>query len=98
MGEFSKVYKPYSFYKEFNVKGERYFHVKPDECWICGHKKIGYIELIGVQTGAIFWECDLCSARFLRYPPDDTRHMLKEAEKLFYDLENLGNIHLELPN
>ena len=86
------------FYLEFNVKGLKNFKDKPDKCHICGHSEIGSVELIGVKDGPFFWECDRCSSRFLRYPHRETQRLLKRAENLHYDLEELEIIHLGLPN
>jgi len=85
-------------YLDFNIQGRKFFEDKPLSCPICGHEKMGAVELLGVKHGPFFWECDECESRFLRYPPAKTDKLLKEAEELHYDLEELDNIHLGLPN
>jgi len=89
---------PPEIYLEFNVKGFKNFEDKPDKCHICGHSEIGSVELLGIKDGPFFWECDRCSSRFLRYPHRETQRLLKRAESLYYDLEELETIHLGAPN
>tara|TARA_Y100000310_G_C20613002_1_gene779024 strand:+ start:542 stop:838 length:297 start_codon:yes stop_codon:yes gene_type:complete len=85
-------------YLEFNVKGLKNFEDKPEKCHICGFSDIGSVELLGVKDGPFFWECDRCSSRFLRYTHRETQKLLKRAEHLYYDLEELDTIHLGAPN
>ena len=85
-------------YFEFNVQGLKNYEDKPDKCHICGHSKIGSVELLGVKDGPFFWECDRCASRFLRYTNKETQKLLRKAQNLYYDLEELETVHLGAPN
>ena len=85
-------------FQAFNVQGRKNFLEKPTLCPLCGFNKIGAVELLGVKQGPFFWECERCTSRFLRYPIRDTKKFLMQSEELWYDLENLDTIWLELPN
>lgn len=85
-------------YTDFNVQGRKHYEDKPDKCPICLHTEIGSVELLGVKRGTMFWECDKCESRFLRFPYRKTNSLFKKAQELFYDLEDLDTIHLGKPN
>lgn len=85
-------------FNDFNVQGRKHYEHKPDKCPICLHTEIGSVELLGVKSGTLFWECEGCDSRFLRYTYRKTNGLLKKAQELYYDLEDLDTIHLEPPN
>ncbi len=86
------------FCQAFNIQGRKNWEDKPPLCPLCGHAKMGAVELLGVKIGPFFWECEKCLSRFLRYSYSKTKKMLTKAEDLWYDLEKLDSIWLELPN
>ena len=85
-------------FQAFNVQGRKNFLEKPTLCPLCGFHEMGAVELLGVKPGPFFWECERCNSRFLRYTFRETKKFLKESEKLWYDLDGLDTIWLELPN
>tara|TARA_R110000824_G_scaffold212557_1_gene398792 strand:+ start:624 stop:944 length:321 start_codon:yes stop_codon:yes gene_type:complete len=90
--------KSKDIFQAFNVQGRKNFLEKPPLCPLCGSNEMGAVELLGVKQGPFFWECEKCNSRFLRYPFRDTKKFLMESEELWYDLEKLDTIWLELPN
>lgn len=85
-------------FQSFNVQGRKNFEEKPQSCPLCSGTHIGAVELLGVKVGPFFWECERCASRFLRYPYRETQQLLLDAEDLWYDLEKLDTIFLEIPN
>jgi hypothetical protein len=48
------------------VANDKVFKKKPLSCSICNEHTIYALELIGVANRPLFWECEGCSALFLR--------------------------------
>ena len=71
------------------------FKHKPKQCPNCESKKLDGLEIIGAGEGAIFWECDNCMFKFLKYSIEDTLELLRDAEEYWYNprdwLNNIRN-------
>ena len=48
------------------VANDKIFKLKPDNCPMCNAYGMYGLELIGVASRPLFWECEDCSALFLR--------------------------------
>ena len=71
------------------------FKHKPKQCPNCESKKLDGLEIIGAGEVAIFWECDNCMFKFLKYSIEDTLELLRDAEEYWYNprdwLNNIRN-------
>ena len=67
------------------------FDKKPKKCPYCGDKKIEGLEIIGIKEGALFWECETCLFKFLKYSIRTTLDFLGEGEKYWYNPNDWKN-------
>ena len=58
---------------------------KPERCPNCLSKELDGLEILGAKAGALFWECEDCMFKFLKYPVKNTLFYLKEASKYWYN-------------
>tara|TARA_R100000278_G_C5412896_1_gene143779 strand:- start:201 stop:512 length:312 start_codon:yes stop_codon:yes gene_type:complete len=86
-------------FNELEFKATKRFKEAPNKCECCGKKDtiIG-IELIGAKEGALYWECEHCKTRYLKFTKQTTVKYLKKASELWIDLGGLENICEQLPN
>ncbi len=86
-------------FRELEFKGTKRFKQAPKSCNCCGSKNsiIG-IELIGAKQGTLYWECEVCKERYLKFTKQTTIKYLKIASELWIDLGGLENICEQLPN
>ena len=67
------------------------------------HKKTGAdifreLEFKGTKQGTLYWECEVCKERYLKFTKQTTIKYLKIASELWIDLGGLENICEQLPN
>ena len=60
------------------------FDKKPKQCPNCDSRDLDGLEIIGIKEGAIFWECENCMFKFLKYSVQKTLKYFKEAEGTWY--------------
>ena len=77
---------------------KRFRNEPPATCPHCSHEDIQGIELLGAKEGTLFWECEKCESKFLRYTKQTTVKYLDRASKLWIDLGGLETICETLPN
>ena len=68
------------------------FKKKPKKCPHCGSENLEGLELVGIKEGALFWECDECLFKFLKYSIKNTLDYLKEGDGYWYNPNNWKNI------
>jgi len=86
-------------FEELGIRGtKRWKKEPPPECPYCGQTKIQGIEIIGAKEGPLFWECEDCQQKLLRYTKETTEKYLAKTSELWVDLEGLENICQEIPN
>tara|TARA_E500000318_G_C3390454_1_gene145753 strand:+ start:112 stop:423 length:312 start_codon:yes stop_codon:yes gene_type:complete len=94
----SKPESSKDIFDKLEFRGTKRFKQAPEVCNCCGSNNIIGIELIGAKTGPLYWECDTCKERYLKYTKRTTMKYLKIASELWIDLGGLENICEELPN
>lgn len=86
-------------FDELGIRGTKRWKEKPPtECPYCGENHIQGIEIIGAKSGPLFWECEDCKQKLLKYTQATTVKYLAKVDELWVDLEGLENICQELPN
>lgn len=89
----------FRMFKELDIRGtKRWRKAPPSECPYCGDTHIQGIEIIGAKTGPLFWECEDCKQKLLRYTKETTAKYLAKTSELWVDLEGLETICQEIPN
>ena len=84
----------------FRISGRKVFHKEPERCPYCNSDE-GFcgIEILGAHNGPLFWECESCKRRLLRFTEKTTIKKVKSTDELFYDLEKMEeDLWLEIPN
>ena len=94
----SKGVRGIDMFNNLNIKGTKKWRKKPDECAHCKSKTVTGIEILCAYEGALFWECDDCGERMLRFTKQTTVKHLRKTEDLFIDLEGMENICQQPPN
>jgi formate dehydrogenase maturation protein FdhE len=89
-----------SLFKNLNIKGTKRWRKEPPEvCPYCASKEtIHGIEILAAYEGALFWECEVCDEKFLRFTRRTTIKHLQKTCELHIDLEGLHNICEQEPN
>lgn len=77
---------------------KRWRKAPPEQCPYCCATEIQGVEILGAKDGALFWECDTCAERMLRFTQVTTIKYLEKTVDLYVDLEGLANIWEQLPN
>ena len=85
-------------FEKLEIKGSKRYKDAPEKCNVCSHTEIIGIELLGAKNGVLYWECERCQERFLKFTKQTTIKHLHKASKLWIDLGGLPNICEELPN
>jgi len=89
-----------SLFDNLGIKGtKRWRKEPPDVCPYCSRQKtIHGIEIIAAYDGTLFWECEACEERFLRFTRRTTVKHLQKTCELHIDLEGLKDIWQQEPN
>jgi len=89
-----------SLFENLNIKGtKRWGEEPPDVCPYCsGQKTIHGIEIIAAYDGTLFWECEACEEKLLRFTKRTTIKHLQKTCELHIDLEGLEYIWEQEPN
>lgn len=84
----------------FRVMGRKVYHKKPESCPYCNsYEGFCGIEILGAHEGPIFWECETCRRRLLRFTEKTTIKKVQSTDELFYDLDKMeDDLWLEMPN
>lgn len=87
-------------FNKLDIQGtKRWSKAPPDNCPYCSEPKTVYgIEVIAAYDGVLFWECDHCQKRMLRFTKETTVKHLAKTSDLHIDLEGLEDIWEQLPN
>jgi len=86
-------------YTQLEFKGTKRWQEKPpDNCPYCSGNEIQGVEILGAFEGPLFWECNRCAERMLRFTKSITIKHLDKTVDLFVDLEGLANIWEQEPN
>ena len=56
------VHNPSKVLDTLGVIGTRQYKSCPKECQICTSSKFATLELVGIDTQPVFWECEECGA------------------------------------
>ena len=67
------------------------FKDKPKKCPHCGYEILQGLEIVGAKEGALFWECDECMFKFLKYSIKNTLEFLQGAEDYWYNPNDWKN-------
>ena len=67
------------------------FKKKPSECPNCDSKKLDGLEIVGIKEGSLFWECEECMFKFLKYSIRKTLGFLSNAEGYWYNPNDWKN-------
>ena len=67
------------------------FKEKPKICPNCDSKHLDGLEIIGVKDGPLFWECDECLFKFLKYSIGMTLKLLGNADGYWYNPNDWKN-------
>lgn len=89
-----------SLFDNLNIRGTKRWRSSPPEvCPYCDSQKtIHGIEIIAAYDGALFWECDRCEEKLLRFTKQTTIKHLEKTCELFIDLGGLDSIWEQEPN
>jgi hypothetical protein len=86
-------------YTKLEFKGtKRWKKEPPDYCPYCSGDEIQGVEILGAFEGPLFWECNKCAERMLRFTKSTTIKHLEKTVDLFVDLEGLVDIWEQQPN
>ena len=85
-------------FDKLEFKGSKRFKDAPKSCHFCQGNSVIGIELIGAKDCVLYWECEKCGERFLKFTKRTTIKHLDKASKLWIDLGGLKHICEELPN
>jgi len=58
----SGISNPSKVLDTLGVIGRKTYKECPEKCNICDENKFASLELVGVDTEPVFWECDSCGA------------------------------------
>ena len=96
----SKSLSGIDIFNKLEIKGtKRFRHEPPEVCPYCSSKDtIGGIEVIAAYDGVLFWECEHCGEKLLRFTKQTTVKHLAKTKDLHIDLEGLENIWDTVPN
>ena len=89
-----------SIFKKMKFKGTKRFRKEPPNiCPYCSSTDtIGGIEVIAAYDGVLFWECEHCGEKLLRFTKQTTVKHLDKTKDLHIDLGELENIWDTVPN
>ena len=74
-------------FDNLEIKGtKRWRNEPPEVCPYCAYE------------GPLFWECDECGEKMLRFTKQTTAKHLAKTDGLYIDLEAMKDICLEQPN
>ena len=62
----SGIANPSKVLDTLGVVGSRTYKMCPKECNICTSNKFASLELVGIDTEPVFWECEECGALLWR--------------------------------
>lgn len=86
-------------FNNLNIKGTKRWRKKaPEKCPYCGSTHVTGIEVLCAYEGPLFWECEECGEKMLRFTKQTTVKHLKKTEGLFIDLEGMETICQQPPN
>lgn len=82
------------------IKGTKRWRKEPPKvCPYCSKEDcITGVEVIAAYDGALFWECEECGEKLLRFTKATTAKHLAKTDGLYIDLERMKDICLEPPN
>lgn len=87
-------------FDNLEIKGtKRWRNEPPEVCPYCAKEDcISGVEVIAAYEGPLFWECDECGEKMLRFTKQTTAKHLAKTDGLYIDLEAMKDICLEQPN
>jgi len=87
-------------FNNLEIKGtKRWRKDPPEKCPYCGNCDcITGVEVIAAYDGHLFWECDECGEKMLRFTKQTTVKHLAKTAGLYIDLERMRDICHEPPN
>tara|TARA_R110002020_G_scaffold67823_7_gene177990 strand:- start:838 stop:1134 length:297 start_codon:yes stop_codon:yes gene_type:complete len=78
---------------------KRWRNDPPSTCPYCSREDTIFgVEVIAAYDGTLYWECDHCEEKMLRFTKQTTVKHLAKTDGLFIDLEGLRDICYEEPN
>ena len=96
----SKSLSGIDIFNNLEIKGTKRWRTDPPKkCPYCGSEDcIHGIEVIAAYNGTLFWECEHCGEKLLRFTKQTTAKHLAKTKDLHIDLEGLENIWESEPN
>ena len=87
-------------YDNLKIQGtKRWKDDPPSTCPYCAEEDTIYgVEVIAAYEGTLYWECEKCEEKMLRFTKRTTVKHLAKTDELYIDLEGLRDIWLEEPN
>lgn len=68
---------------DLGVIGKEYSRKMPDSCQKCDSDKFFGLEILGACNGTIFWVCEKCDTKVMKYTQKTTLKYLNQANKLY---------------
>ena len=65
------------------VRGTKFWKESPNECPNCDDDNFFGLEILGACDGPLFWVCETCKTKLLKYTPKTTLKYLKGANMLY---------------
>ena len=83
---------------ELKFNGTKIYKEEPAYCSLCGCSDIIGIELLGTNDGILFWQCELCDSRMLKYSLKRTKEWLHNAPRIDIEERDWHKAWAGLPN
>jgi len=96
----SKSISGLTIFKNLKIKGTKRWKKEPPKvCPYCSEEDTIFgIEVIAAYNGTLFWECESCGEKMLRFTKQTTVKHLHKTSELHIELEGLETIWEQVPN
>tara|TARA_R110002110_G_scaffold861_4_gene3284 strand:- start:6085 stop:6381 length:297 start_codon:yes stop_codon:yes gene_type:complete len=87
-------------FDNLKIQGTKRWRTEPPlVCPYCSEEDSIYgVEVIAAYDGTLYWECESCEEKMLRFTKRTTVKHLAKTDGLYIDLERLKDIWEEEPN
>ena len=81
-----------NFFELLDICKDKQFKKPPKECVSCSSHNIVQLEILGIEKEVIFWECDMCGKKHMRYSKSYTYKLLNSLKDFYINPDDFVDI------
>jgi ribosomal protein L37AE/L43A len=87
-----------NFFNLLDIYPKRQFKEPPNNCINCESSDIIQLEILGIERPAMFWECNKCGKKHMKYSKSYTYKLLKTLNDFYINPDDFVAIQTKEKN